>query len=73
MITLFVLCILALTVKLIFFAVKAAWGITKVALFVIGLPALLILIFAAGLVYLAFPLLIIALLAVFLSPVLKRH
>ena len=49
------------TKKLIHFAVKAAWGITKGVLFVIGIPVLL---FIAGLV-------ILALLAAFLLPVLK--
>ncbi|MBS7315162.1 MAG: hypothetical protein KIG74_01975 [Clostridiaceae bacterium] len=71
MITLFVIGILVFTGKLISFAVKAAWGITKGVLFVIGIPAMLIALFVAGLVSLAVPLLILALLAVFLWPVLK--
>ncbi len=71
MITLFVIGILVFTGKLISFAVKAAWGLTKGVLFVIGIPALLIALFVAGLVSLAVPLLILALLAVFLWPVLK--
>lgn len=71
MITLFVIGILVFTGKLISFAIKAAWGITKGVLFVIGIPALLIALFVAGLVSLAVPLLILALLAVFLWPVLK--
>ncbi len=71
MITLFVIGILVFTVKLVHFAVKAAWGITKGVLFVIGIPALLIVLFAAGLVSLAVPLLILALLAAFLLPILK--
>ncbi|MDD6274557.1 MAG: hypothetical protein PUA86_07695 [Clostridiaceae bacterium] len=71
MITLFVIGILVFTGKLISFAVKAAWGITKGVLFVIGIPALLIALFVGGLVSLAVPLLILALLAVFLWPVLK--
>ena len=72
MITLFVIGILVFTVKLVHFACKAAWGITKGILFVIGIPALLIVLFVAGLAVLAVPLLALALLAAFLLPVLKR-
>ena len=71
MITLFVIGIIVFTAKLIHFAIKAAWGITKGVLFVIGIPALLIMLFIAGLVSLAIPLLILALLAAFLWPVLR--
>lgn len=42
-----------------------------ITLFVIGISALLIVLFLAGLVSLAVPLLILALLAAFLLPVLK--
>ena len=72
MITLFVIGILVFTVKLVHFACKAAWGITKGILFVIGIPALLIVLFVAGLAVLAVPLSFLALLAAFLWPVLKR-
>ena len=72
MITLFVLGIIVFTVKLIHFAFKATWGIAKGILFVIGLPALLTALFVAGLISLAIPLLILALLAAFLWPVLKK-
>ena len=71
MIPLFVIGIIVLTAKIVHFAFKAAWGITKGLLFVIGIPALLIVLFVAGLVSLAVPLLILALLAAFLLPVLK--
>lgn len=71
MITLFVIGILVFTGKLIHFAVKAAWGITKSILFVIGFPVVLIVLFVAGLTALAIPLLILALLAAFLWPVLR--
>ena len=71
MITLFVIGIIVFTVKLVHFAFKAAWGITKGVLFVIGIPTLLIVLFIAGLVSLAIPLLLLALLAAFLLPVLK--
>ena len=71
MITLFVIGILVVTGKLSHFAVKAAWGITKSILFVIGFPVVLIVLFVAGLTALAIPLLILALLAAFLWPVLR--
>ena len=71
MITLFIIGIIVFTVKLIHFAWKAAWGITKGVLFVIGIPALLMVLFVAGFVSLAIPLLLLALLAAFLWPALK--
>ena len=71
MITLFIIGILVFTGKLIHLACKAAWGITKGVLFVIGIPALLIVLFVAGVVSLAVPMLILALLGAFLWPVLK--
>ena len=71
MITLFVIGILVFAVKLVHFACKAAWGITKGILFVVGIPALLIVLFVAGLAVLAVPLLLLALLAAFFWPVLK--
>ena len=71
MITLFVIGIIVFTVKLISFACKAAWGFTNGVLCVIGIPALLIVLFVAGLVSLAIPLLILALLSAFLWPVMK--
>ena len=63
MITLFVIGITVFTVKLVHFAFIAPWGITKGVLFVIGIPALLIVLFVAGFVSLAIPQLILALLA----------
>lgn len=71
MITLFVIGIIVLTAKLVHLAFKAAWGITKVVLFVIGVPVLLIVLFVAGLVSLAIPLLVLALLVAFLRQVFK--
>ena len=72
MIALFIIGILVFTGKLIHFACKAAWGITRGVLFVIGIPALLMVLFVAGLVSLAIPLLVLALAAAFLLPVLKE-
>ena len=71
MITLFVIGIIVFTAKLVHFAFKAAWGITKGILFVVGIPALLIVLFVAGLAVLAVSLLLLALSAAFLWPVLK--
>ena len=71
MIALFIIGILVFTGKLIHFACKAAWGITRGVLFVIGIPALLMVLLVAGLVSLAIPLLVLALAAAFLLPVLK--
>ena len=71
MITLFIIGILVLVVKMIHFAFKAAWGITRGILFTVGIPALLMVLFVAGLVSFAVPLLLLALLAAFIWPVLK--
>ena len=71
MVTLFVIGVIVFAVKIVHFTLKAAWGITKGILFAIGIPALLIVLFVAGLISLAIPLLILALLAAFLWPVLK--
>ena len=73
MITLFVIGILVFTVKIVHFACKAAWGITKGILFVIGIPALLIVLFVAGLAVLAVPLLLLALLAAFFLAGFERN
>ena len=73
MITLFGIGIIVFAAKLVHFAFQAAWGIAKGVLFVVGLPALLVALFVAGLISLAFPLLILALLAAFLWPALKRR
>ena len=72
MITFFVIGIFVLTVNLIYLAFKAAWGIMKIVFFVIGVPGLLIVLFVSGLVYAAFPLLVLALLVAFLRQVFKR-
>lgn len=73
MVTLFTIGIFIVTIKLFQLAFKAAWGITKAVLFALGLPILLVVLFVVGLVYLAFPLLLLALLAAFLVPLFKRH
>ena len=73
MITLFVIGMLVLVVKILLLALKAAWGITRGVLFVIGIPAGLIVLFVIGLVHLAVPLLILALLLSFLLPAGRRN
>lgn len=68
MITLFAIGILILVLKLVRFALKATFGIAKGILFVVGIPVLLIGLFAAGLTVLAVPLLLFGLLTAFLLP-----
>lgn len=46
--------------KLLFLAIKATWGITRILFSIVFLPVILIGIFIAGFYYLAFILLIIA-------------
>ena len=59
MITLFIIFMLLIYGKLGIFALKAAWGITKLVFFLMFLPGILIVMALAGLIYLALPLLII--------------
>ncbi len=55
----FVVLMLLVFGKLISFAFRAAWGLTKIVLFLILLPVILVLMFFGGLVFLALPILII--------------
>ena len=71
MITLIMIGIILFVLKLTGFAFKAAWGVTKRVLFLIGIPVLLIAMFVAGMVSLAIPLLVLALPAAFFIPVMK--
>lgn len=68
MITLFVVGLLIFAIKVALLGVKAAWGLTKALLFVLGVPVLLIALLIIGLAYLAIPLLTVALLAAFVAP-----
>ena len=68
MITLFIIGLLIFAIKVALLGVKAAWGITKALLFVLGIPVILIALLIIGLAYLAIPLLIVALLVAFLVP-----
>ena len=68
MITLFIIGMVVLTVKLVALTLSATWGLTKTILFGVGLPVILAVLFIAGLTAFAVPLLILALLGVFLLP-----
>lgn len=67
----FIIGILVLIGKIGWIAVKAAWGLLKGLLFVLFLPAILVVLVLAGLIKLALPLLVIALLAAFIGPLVK--
>lgn len=69
----FVIGILVLIGKVGWIAVKAAWGLLKVLLFVLFLPGILVVLVLVGLIRLAVPLLFIALLAAFLLPLIKEN
>lgn len=72
MITLFVIGIILLVVKLIFFVFKAAMGLVKGILVVALFPAALVVLCLCGLMYLALPLLIAALVLGLIFSLLKR-
>lgn len=56
---LFIFLMLAIFGKLVIFAIKATWGITKVCLTLVFLPVVLIALAIGGLMYIALPALII--------------
>jgi len=62
-------CILMIVVfgKLTMLAIRAAWGITKIMVCLVFMPLVLIGLLCAGLIYIAFPLLLIGGLVSFLS------
>lgn len=57
---LFIICMIWVFGKMVFFGIRAAWGISKFLVTVVLFPFLLIAMVAGGLLYLAFPLLIFA-------------
>ena len=67
---LFVILLLVIFGKLLSFALKAAWSITKILFSVVIFPLVLIMLVVAGLMYVALPVLVIAGIVVFL---LGRH
>ena len=56
---LFLICMLGIFGKLLIFGLRAAWGVSKLILTVEFFPVILIGMVFAGLIYLAFPILII--------------
>ncbi len=56
---LFIICFFAVFGKLLMFSIKAAWGISKFLLTIVLLPVILIGLVVGGLIYLAFPILIV--------------
>ena len=56
---LFVVCMIWVFGKLFLIGMKAAWGISKILLTIVFLPVILIGMVIGGLIYLAFPILII--------------
>ena len=65
---LFTICLIAVFGKLFFYGLKATWGISKFLLTIVFLPVILIVMVLGGLLYIAFPvLIIIAIVAVLTS------
>lgn len=56
---LFMICMLGIFGKLLVFGLRAAWGVSKLLLTVVFFPVILIVMVLAGLIHLAFPILII--------------
>ena len=63
---LFVILLLVIFGKLLSFALKAAWSITKILFSVVIFPLVLIMLVVVGLMYVALPVLVIAGIVVFL-------
>lgn len=55
----FAVCMLWIFGKIFAFGIKAAWGISKIVLTVVFLPIVLVGMVIAGLIYIAFPILLI--------------
>ncbi len=64
----FLLLMIVVFGKLIWFAIRAAWGITKVLFSIVFLPIVLIVLALSGLMVVALPVLIIVGLAALLIP-----
>ncbi|MCI6059566.1 MAG: hypothetical protein MR729_00210 [Dorea sp.] len=65
---LFAICMIWVFGKLFFFGIKAAWGISRFLLTIVLLPVILIVMVVGGLIYLAFPvLLIVGIVSLFMS------
>lgn len=68
---LFTLFMLIIFGKLALFAFKATWGFAKILLTIVFLPILLIILFATGFVFLAFPILIIVGIVTLIRTIIK--
>lgn len=64
---LFGICMIWIFGKLLFFGIKAAWGISKLLVTVVLLPLVLIGMVIGGLIYIAFPILILMGIVVLIS------
>ena len=63
---LFTILLILIFGKLLIFAIKASWGLAKILLSVLIFPLVLVGLVAAGLIYIAFPvLLIVGLVSIF--------
>lgn len=56
---LFTICMIWIFGKILFFGMRAAWGISKLLVTVVLLPLVLIGMVIGGLLYLAFPILVV--------------
>ena len=56
---LFIICLIGVFGRLCVWGVRAAWGISKFLLTIVLLPVILIGLVVGGLIYLAFPILIV--------------
>lgn len=56
---LFAICMLWVFGKMLIFGIKAAWGIAKILFTIIFLPVILVGLVIGGLIYIAFPVLIV--------------
>ena len=55
----FAMCMLIVFGRLLIFGIRAAWGIAKVLCTIVLLPVILIALVFGGLIYIAFPILIV--------------
>lgn len=55
----FILLMISVFAKLLIFAMKATWGITKIIFSLVVLPVIFIVLFLAGLMYFTIPVLVI--------------
>lgn len=65
---LFAICMIWIFGKVLLFGIKAAWGISKFLITIVLLPLILIGMVIGGLIYIAFPILIVVAVISFLVP-----